>query len=733
MLEAVNPGAYFFNVFALPTLVVGTVILATGVFVLVQHRQAVSNQFFFLVCLAISLWLYGISFVYAARRPELALAWYRWVAFLGVAYLSPLIYGFSVHWLGLYERQKKFLPWVFGLATISYLGSVLTPYGMPSVRHYFWGYYPVYGPLGQIFLILFFGSFWGAFYNFFSSLRRETDSLRRKQIQLIATAFLISLTGSVDYLPKLAPLGLYPFGYLPVLAWILIVAYLIVRYRVMDIQTVIHKTIMWALTSVLFAAPVILFSYLGKQRLVALSPIAFSAIVFSLVVLFTLYARFVQPLIDHIFQRRRWDLNRVFEEFTDELVHLKELTDLTSHVMETVKQVFYVQEISIFLSRDEESELVCVQGLPPGRAERFDRDNTFLDWLEKNDRLVRREFLDLDPRYEPVRETAKAYFRQVDATLCLPLVVSGQLLGIVNLGPKANLKSFDTAEINFLSDLRKAAAIALSNTLRSIAMQESLRRWNAELEKKVEERTRELKETQVQLIQAEKLATIGTLAGGVAHEINNPLTAVLTNVQMLKMSDPVEDPESLALIEEGARRCQQIIQKLMRYARKTDEAESYQEVDLNRVIQSVCDFIGYQLKQDNITVELALGSIDPVLGISNELEQVFTNLILNAKDAIKLSGRPGRIGIRTKPANGQIQIEVADNGIGIKKESLARIFDPFYTTKDVGEGTGLGLTVSSGIVEKHRGRISVTSNEGQGTVFLIQLPVARPKLQAVNP
>ncbi len=727
MFEAFKLTFYFLNPYAIPTFLVSTVIFSTGLFVFIQNRKAPANVSFFLLCLGINLWFYGISMMYCCKDPQFALQWYRWVVFLGVVNIAPLVYRFSVSWLGLQQTQKRLVQLSYLLPPVFYLLVILTPYGIPRVHQHFWGYYPVYGIAARIFLGFFYTYFLLAFYNFFSELKRETSVLKKKQINLVGIAFLISVIGSVDYISKITPISLYPFGYLPVLIWILIVAYVIVRYKVMDIQTVIHKTIMWSATSSLFAVPIVLLSYLGKNWLVTMNPILFCFVIFGLVSLLAFYMRAVQPKIDHIFQRRRWDLARVFEKFTDELTHLKELNELSRHIVETVRKAFYVNEISLLLSQDETSPFLCVTRIPEGEIPFLDRNNDFLKWLEKKEVLVLREYLDMDPKYESVKEEAKKYFNDVNAQVCVPLSLEQHLIGIINIGRKANLKRFDMAEINFLSDLRKTAAIALSNTLRSIAMQESLRQWNVELEKKVEERTAALKETQAQLIQAEKLASIGTLAGGIAHEINNPLTAVLTNVQMIKFSGEVQDVESLDLIEEGAKRCQAIIKKLMRYARKSDEVDTFEQVDVNKVIRVVCDFLGYQLKQENVDTELKLKEVSEIDGIPNELEQVFINLILNSRDAIRSASRVGKIVIKTQEENGLIRIEVSDNGNGIKKEHLARIFDPFYTTKDVGEGTGLGLTVSTGIVEKHSGKMSVTSQEGKGTTFTIQFPKAKAK------
>jgi len=259
-------------------------------------------------------------------------------------------------------------------------------------------------------------------------------------------------------------------------------------------------------------------------------------------------------------------------------------------------------------------------------------------------------------------------------------------------------------------------------------MTHELRRWNEVLEHRGDERSKELAKAQEQLIQAEKLATLGTLAGGIAHEINNPLTAVLTNAQILKMDAGKEDLPLLSLIEEGAKRCQLIIQKLMKYARKVPEQALTEQVDVAKVVKNVEAFLGYQLSQENI--ELAVPENLPdlqVTGHANELEQVLTNLILNGKDAILQARKAGRITVALKEKDLWVLLEVTDNGIGIPEENLKKIFDPFFTTKEVGKGTGLGLAVTYGIIERHGGRVEVSSDFGKGAAFRVLLPRAKTK------
>jgi two-component system NtrC family sensor kinase len=256
-------------------------------------------------------------------------------------------------------------------------------------------------------------------------------------------------------------------------------------------------------------------------------------------------------------------------------------------------------------------------------------------------------------------------------------------------------------------------------------MSEELQRWKVELEHRVVERTRELVKTQDQLIQAEKLATLGTLAGGVAHEINNPLTAVLTNAQILKMTAGEDVKESLDLIEEGAKRCQTIVQKLMKYARKTAEEAPHKDVDLRDVVKGTCALLGFQFQQENIEVEMKLGEVPPVQGIAGELDQVLTNLLVNARDAVLSAKVKGKITVETRVTKDAVEMVVQDNGIGIKKENLNKIFDPFFTTKDVGAGTGLGLAVSFGILKRHNATVAVSSVLGQGATFVVRFPLTK--------
>jgi PAS domain S-box-containing protein len=225
-----------------------------------------------------------------------------------------------------------------------------------------------------------------------------------------------------------------------------------------------------------------------------------------------------------------------------------------------------------------------------------------------------------------------------------------------------------------------------------------------------------------QLLQADRLASLGQLAAGVAHEINNPLGLILGYTQLLLREAPAaESVEDLQTIEKQTRNCKKIVEDLLNFARKSGTHMA--EVKINQALEAVLDVVRNQLELDNILIRTQLDADLPdIAGDAEKLKQVFMNLLINARQAI---GKNGRITIATgtTPGGEAVTISVTDDGPGMAPDILDKIFDPFFTTKPTGQGTGLGLSVSYGIIEDHRGDIKVVSEVGRGTTFRIRLPV----------
>ena len=253
-------------------------------------------------------------------------------------------------------------------------------------------------------------------------------------------------------------------------------------------------------------------------------------------------------------------------------------------------------------------------------------------------------------------------------------------------------------------------------------------------EEQLQQAYEQLKTTQFQLVQSAKMASVGQLAGGVAHEINNPLTGVLNNVQLIKMEAElkkdfsIEDFKGLLnVIEESALRCKKITESLLSFSRAA--TGKFVLLSLNELTEKVVTLINYEMKLQNIAILTELqANLPQVLGDPQLLQQIIFDLIGNAKWAIekKMPKTSGVITVKTSyyPESRHVLISVSDTGIGIPPENLGKIFEPFFTTKPVGEGTGLGLSIVYGIVKQHSGDIKAESQFGQGAIFKISLPVA---------
>lgn len=342
--------------------------------------------------------------------------------------------------------------------------------------------------------------------------------------------------------------------------------------------------------------------------------------------------------------------------------------------------------------------------------------------------------LDITVSLENLRQQSHEYRMEFIVMTCLLLLLIGILITfmtqrlvdrpvqrLVQHTAQVSAGNMDARIPVTTADELGDLAEAINDMTGSLAKaQEELKEWAGSLENKVEERSQKIKLMQTQLNRSEKLASLGNLVAGIAHEINNPLSGILLYASIVdndKRLDPRLKPDLERVIAE-CRRCADIVKQLLEFSR---EALPHKEaVSLNKLLDKVIGLLQHQPSFHDITIER---SYDPdlrdVFVDSNQMQQVFVNLFINASHAMP---KGGQIDISTsRPDNGGFaQVEIRDSGCGISEEDLQRIFDPFFTTKT--EGTGLGLSISYGFVENNAGTIEVTSTVGVGTTFTIQLP-----------
>jgi GAF domain-containing protein len=303
-----------------------------------------------------------------------------------------------------------------------------------------------------------------------------------------------------------------------------------------------------------------------------------------------------------------------------------------------------------------------------------------------------------------------------ESWLGVPLLHQNRLIGVMSV------QSYE----------KNAFDLNHQRLLESVATQVAAAIEHARLFEELNGAYEELKRTQAQLVQAEKMSAVGQLAAGVAHELNNPLGGILEYAQFMLEKARVKGLERMGesdlqnwlrytgRIERESQRCKEIVQSLLRFSRAS--GEDFGPVQINDVLDDTLLFTQHQLSLANVEVIRELSTDLPFIqGSSNQLQQVFTNLIVNAKLAMPDGGK---LILRTSlgPDPGQVRVDIEDTGCGIAEENLPRIFDPFFTTRTVGEGTGLGLYVSYRIVRDHQGMIEVQSERGRGTTFALSFP-----------
>jgi signal transduction histidine kinase len=468
-----------------------------------------------------------------------------------------------------------------------------------------------------------------------------------------------------------------------------------------------------------YVAAVFVFNVILQAGALTDSPAFPIFFTFALLLLFDPLRTRLQALVDRLFFRTRYDGARVLATVGGDLAATLERERIVALVRSCVDDAIPNAETRLVLARAGDGAFPEV---PPPLLARL-RVGSVVQASEREGGTA-------------------AVLVALGAQIAVPLVFREQLAGLLLAGPKRSGLSYGTDDVEFLRALANQAAIALANA----ASYEALVALNARLEEGVRERTAQLeganrelaeaygdlKDAEVQLVRSEKMASLGRLVAGVAHEINNPVSFIATSVVPLRRrleEAASEVPADVArllgeareivdVMARGAERTAAIVKDLRAFSRLGESSRKL--VDLHEGLDVAIRLLEPHWR-DRITIHRDYGPLPPVECDPAQLNQVFMNLLANACDAI---AGTGNVWIETRVADHDVHVTVRDDGAGMTPEVMGRVFDPFFTTKDVGSGTGLGLAISHGVVAAHGGRIEVDSAPGAGARFRVVLPIA---------
>ncbi len=670
------------------------------------------NIVFSLLCLACALWIFGALMVSISERVDWKLFWIRFV-FGTSCFLPAILLHFSLifpvyqYRLGFLKTLILYSPPLIFLAcsptelivkSILQIKPIKLDYGM--MHRFLAFYFIIYLSLGFYFL---------------SKTYRTLKGIYRLQIKYCFIGMLLaSIVGLVTNLiiPIFGTSRFSGLGPSTTIIMVGFITYSIIKHRLMDISIVFKKGTTYILLLMLLFVPSFVFILLSQKAFFNKISYLFSAVIVGLLFLITILFYRIKPqtekAVEQILFKKLYDYRETLSNFSKAMVSILDLQALSKNIIETIARTMGVEKASLFLWNEEkgsyslfESKNIKMTGSTP----QLPKDNPLPRYLQKAKEIIIREELAKLANVPELNDVVSG-MSLLEAEVSIPFISKGQLIGMINLSHKFDKDIYSHEDIELLSTLANQTAIAIENA----RLYEDLKRSKSYIRR------------------ADRLASLGTLTAGLAHEIRNPLVAIKTLTQLLpdRLDDEEFRDQFLKIASGEVDRISSLVNELLDFARPSDPKLEFE--DINAILDGMILLVSTETKKKQINVLKNYASDLPLVQIDREqMKQVFLNVLLNA---IQATSDNGRISVKTRPfikpgGERYAQIEFTDTGCGIPGEHLEDIFNPFFTMKST--GSGLGLSISHQIVQDHQGYIEVESQLGKGSSFFINLPVRQDR------
>ena len=702
------------NILALPAALAFTMNLILCLVVLSSKPKDIAHRLFACFVISFAAWNIGELIMINSVNPIHAIFGVK-VIFIGLTF-APL---FFLHFSFVFPFEKKsewskgfklFLLYMIPVALlVTFSLTFRIDIGQfKELRNVF--YYGLLFEEPLVFLIflglitVFSGMciYWGI-ENLIQSLRTTRIPRQKLQIKylifgIVAMAIAGTIINLLNYFLKLG----WPIFFLASLYSILVslfFAIALIKYQLLDIHLLIRGGILYSsISGLILAVYILIIKNIGEeisQRAYGRSLIVESAMILALVFMLRPFQRKVGDWIDRFFYMERVRFRTKLSEFSRTLTELVDLDEVGKTTVHFITQTLHVDSVLFFFLKNEANAYRPIFGPPPYDEMKYSSEHPFVKRVEKNGRAVDLEHL----------KGGEGAVEEIDNLIekgwmaVTPIFIKERLLGYILLGKKRTEKDYTVEELELLEAFSNQAALAISRALiyRDMSLKDK------------------------QIMQAEKMAAIGELAAGIAHEIRNPLGIISGSAETVRKHENQKIREEMTgYILEESTRINRLISTFLDFARPKEP--KLVKCDLREVLEKTLLLLSPQAKTQGVEIrkEISQGpfqaSVDP-----DQMRQAFTNLGINALEAMPEGGIL-KINVLENAQN-KVSIRFIDTGNGIPEEAQSKIFDPFFTTKE--GGTGLGLSIAHQIVTQHGGNLGVEGGEGKGSIFTIILPLVK--------
>lgn len=701
-------------------------ILSLGTIVLLKNKTSILHKLFFLISLVFAIWQFGTFMMFINSEEQKIIFWDRFI-YLGVVFMPALQYHFSLVFT-YFNKKREILLIIAYIFSFIFLILSRTNYFVADIFRYRWGVHAEAKILHHFFLAFFFFYIFALLYNFFIQYKKSKIKIEQRRLIYIMVGFtILNLIGGLGYLPAYKISIYSPISLLAPLVFSIIIAYAIVRYRLLDIKFVLRKSTVYLASLTVILVLAIWIKYIFLLFFTNITDWVDLIILIISIFLFSPIKHFFYKIANKYFFTSLYDSQEVVAELSDKLRTSLKINEIYNFIYEVLSNAFHVKVFG-FLSYNEKTGAYFLQynnGIDFRKRKKI-QSNKYLHekFIKNNKPIVTEEIKNAE--YNKKTKKFIDLLSSLKIEVLAPLNLKNNTVGLLALGQKESGDMYNNEDFMVLKVVSSQAAIAIENAF----LYKKTQDFNVKLKKEIKKATQYLVVANQRLMRLDQAKS--EFISIASHQLRTPLTIIKGYVSMMLEGDfgelKLKQKDSLNKVYESGERMIQLVNNLLNISRiEAGHLEfNYETVNFENIVNNIVDDLKKTIKQKKLRLDyIKLPEQLPLVKIDLEkIRQVLINLIDNA---IKYT-KQGSITVSLKAINQKIQFCVSDSGVGISKNDLPKLFKKFSRGKTISrihtEGTGLGLYVARKMVEAHNGKIWAESKgENRGSQFYFQLPV----------